>query len=167
MTEVISNSSPLILLATIGKINYLFSLFESIIIPPEVFNEAITQGLAHGHSDAIQLEKFHKNKQIIVRKPKKIIESLQNIKTMHLGEIQALSLAIEKKDSTILLDDEEARIFARNMGIKVKGTLGILVENYKRQLISSKEAKESLRKLNKIMYLSGEVFDFVLKKLNI
>jgi predicted nucleic acid-binding protein len=166
MNEVISNSSPLILLAKIRKLSYLFSLFEYIIIPPEVFNEVIKQGLENNHPDAIQLEENYKKGVIKVKKPRIIYESLEKNKNLHLGEIEALSLAIESKNSVILLDDEEARIFARKMGITVKGTLGILVENYNKQLITQKEAIDSLGKLNEIMYLSGEVFEFILQKLN-
>ena len=72
---------------------------------------------------------------------------------------------LEVKESAILFDYEEKRIFARNQGLKVKGTLVILVEHYKNKYISREVAKESLRKINEIMYLSGEVFEFILRKL--
>lgn len=165
MKEVISNSSPLFLLARISKLNYLFSLFETIIIPPEVYNEVIKQGFEKGYPDAIQLQKVYEKGLIKVKKPKKLHEALKKSNSLHLGEIEALSLALESKDSVIILDDEEARLYARNFNIKVKGTLGILVENYKTNLISKDEAKESLIRLNEIMYLSGEIFELILSKL--
>lgn len=165
MTEIISNSSPLILLAKIDKLEYLFSLFKHILIPPEVYNETIERGLEKGFPDAILLQQVYNKGLIKIKKPIQIPVSLKNNTSLHLGEIEAISLAMEMKDSVILLDDEGARIFARNMGIKVKGTLGILVENYTTQLISKDEAKKSLSLLNEIMYLSGEVFEFILRKL--
>ena len=165
MTEIISNSSPLIFLARIGKLEYLFSLFKYILIPPEVYNETIERGLEKGYPDAILLQQVYNKGLIKIRTPITISVLLKNNNNIHLGEIEAISLALEMKDSVILLDDEEVRIFARNMGIKVKGTLGILVENYNTQLISKDEAKKSLILLNELMYLSGEVFEFILRLL--
>ena len=166
MVDVISNSSPLILLASIGRTNYIFSLYENIIIPPEVFKEVISKGLEKGSIDAIHLEKLHKEGKIKIRKPKKIDENLLNNKRLHLGEIEAISLALENQEVTILLDDDEARINARRMGLTVKGTLGLLVENYKKKFIARDEAKGSLKNLNELMYLSGDVYEFILQKLD-
>ena len=54
MTAV-SDASPLIWLAKTGKINLLRELFEEIVIPKEVYEEAVEEGLKHGLSDAIAI----------------------------------------------------------------------------------------------------------------
>ena len=87
---------------------------------------------------------------------------------MHLGELKAIQLALNLDIKPILLDDEEARIFARSLNLKVKGTLEILIELVKLGEVESREALKYLREINEIMYLSSDVFAFVedeLKKL--
>jgi predicted nucleic acid-binding protein len=44
-----------------------------------------------------------------------------------LGEASAIALASEIKYDFIILDDAEARRFAENLGMPVKGTIGLLV----------------------------------------
>ncbi len=43
------------------------------------------------------------------------------------GEAEVIVLAIEKSVDLILLDDYEARQFARRYGLKITGTIGILL----------------------------------------
>ncbi|MBN1977017.1 MAG: DUF3368 domain-containing protein [Anaerolineae bacterium] len=44
------------------------------------------------------------------------------------GELAAMALALENPERTILLDDELARRTAKAAGLKVRGTLGILLD---------------------------------------
>jgi uncharacterized protein len=41
---IVSNSGPLITLATIGRLDLLESLFEQVAIPQAVYEEVVTQG---------------------------------------------------------------------------------------------------------------------------
>jgi predicted nucleic acid-binding protein len=43
------------------------------------------------------------------------------------GEAEAIALAVET-DSRIILDDSKARSVARNLGLAVIGTIGVLVK---------------------------------------
>ena len=74
-------------------------------------------------------------------------------------------LALQSKAEVIFLDDEEARIFARKLNIKIKGTLGILIEFFRQDFLKLNEALAYLKKLNDIMYLSSDVYSFVEIKL--
>lgn len=54
--KVVSNSGPLMALAKIGQIHLLHSLYEEILIPSAVFEEAVVNGLARGEADAISIQ---------------------------------------------------------------------------------------------------------------
>lgn len=61
------------------------------------------------------------------------------------GEAEAIVLALEINASLILIDDREARLQAKRLGLRVTGTLGILLRAKKLGLIKS--LREELDKL--------------------
>ena len=86
---------------------------------------------------------------------------------LHDGENSCLSLCIEINDKTFLSDDKNARKAAESQGIKVMGTLGILISNLKKKKINKKEFSEILRKLiDKGFYVSTELFAAVEEYVN-
>jgi len=52
------------------------------------------------------------------------------------GETEVLALAQTLEDPLVLLDDEVARAEARRLGLRLRGTLGILVHAYHQGLLS-------------------------------
>jgi len=43
------------------------------------------------------------------------------------GEASAIALALEIQDSTLILDDFKARKVAEKLGLKITGTLGLMI----------------------------------------
>jgi len=155
--KAISNAGPLIHLAKAGLLDYLFTLFDQVIIPKTVYEEVVVVGKQNGHIDAIIIEQAIKNNKIYINKePIKSIDLVYP--NLHKGEKEAIELAIQLNENVVLLDDEEARLVARKYNLKVKGTLGVLIELTKRKLIDSQSALQYLRKLNSIMYLSSDLY---------
>lgn len=163
MKLAISNSGPLIHLARLNRLDLLFNLFDKILIPEEVFIETVKLGLENNFIDAKRIKKEIKNKQIEVKKENP--ESYPESPNLHLGELAAIALALKFKEEIILLDDEEVRVFARFHDLKVKGTIGIIIENVKFGHISKEKGKKIVRSLNQIMYLSGDVFNLAMEKI--
>jgi len=160
MRIAVSNSGPLIHLAKVGLIDLLFKLFDRILIPKTVYYEVVIRGKKKGHSDAINIEQAISNSKIEVSKVLIGKEEYFSSK-LHQGELEAIKLALNSKIELILLDDEEARIFARNLKLKVKGTLGILVDLVKKSHLEFEKAFQYLKELNSIMYLSSDIYNFV------
>lgn len=162
MRVAVSNSGPLIHLTLAGLLDLVFELYDLILIPPSVYNEIIVKGKEQGHSDAFVLERAIINEKIKVEAIKKSKSNTEITSSkLHEGEINAIILSLQPKVKIILLDDEEARIFARKLGIKVSGTLGILIELFKRNLFGLPEALQYLKKINEVMYLSSDLYCFV------
>ena len=165
MKVAVSNSGPLIHLTLVGLLDLVFKLYDVILIPQSVYDEIVVKGKEEGHSDAIILEQAIINEKIKVEKIKKENRNITSSK-LHQGEINAILLALQSKVEIILLDDEEARIFARKLKINVKGTLGILIEFLNNSFLELEEAIQYLKKLNAIMYLSSDVYSLVEDELN-
>ncbi len=164
MKAAISNSGPLIHLASTGLLDFLFYLYNVILIPESVYEETVIRGKEQEFPDALLIEKAIKDKKIEVKRVKKNSDKYFYSK-LHQGEFDAIRLALDSKIEIILLDDEEARIFARTMNLKVKGTLGILIDLYKEGYINLERSLQYLKKLNSLMYLSADVYNLVEERL--
>jgi len=162
MKVAVSNSGPLIHLTLAGLLDFVFELFDFVIIPPQVYEEIVVKGKEQSHSDAYILERAVNNELIKIEVVKKGNENITSSK-LHDAELDTIKLYLQSNFETILLDDEEARVFARKLGIKVSGTLGILVNIYKHGFFSFSEALRYLKKINEIMYLSADVYCYVEK----
>jgi predicted nucleic acid-binding protein len=57
----VSNSSPLIHLSRLSKLNYVKEVFPSLTIPASVRTETIEKGKSKGYSDALTLEVLEKS----------------------------------------------------------------------------------------------------------
>ena len=73
--------------------------------------------------------------------PKIVLHSFE----LHLGEAQAIVLAREiSKDALLLMDDSSGRAFAETWGLKVKGTLYVIMTSMRRELLDKAEARETV-----------------------
>lgn len=118
---VVSNSTPLIALSRINKFDLLREYFGEIHIPKEVFDEVVTRGgNLSGAEEAASAEWIK-----VGNVGNKIaVESLSI--TLDKGEAEAIVLAREK-DALLIIDDGDGRRTAESLGLKITGTLGILL----------------------------------------
>lgn len=119
---IVSNSSPLIALSRIGQIELLPMLFGTILIPSAVYQEVVTQGIGQSGSKILQQASWLTVEA--VADPGRVQYLLT---TLDWGEAEALVLAQEQQARRLLLDEIKARALARQLGIPVIGTAGLLV----------------------------------------
>ncbi|EHQ88431.1 hypothetical protein [Desulfosporosinus youngiae] len=65
MIRVVCNSSPIIGLSTIGKLDLLWTLFDDVMIPEAVFEEIVYGNLVR-YTSAIELEKAVLEQKVFV-----------------------------------------------------------------------------------------------------
>lgn len=141
MQKVVSNSSPIIHLAKIGKLGLLKDFFETVAVPEAVYRECAVEGKERKEVALIRNADWLK---IVHVNDKKIVRLLQS--STDDGEAEAIALALEVGADLILLDDSDAREKARLYGLKITGTIGILLRAEKEGKLSSvKETLEELR----------------------
>ncbi len=153
MTSTVSNTSPLIWLAKIGKLNLLRDLFGVILVSEETYKEAVEVGLQEGHSDALAIkDAFDQGWIKVERLDEKQVAICQKIMRhsfeLHEGEVKAIVPAREiGKDTLLLMDDYSGRAFAETWGLKVKGILYVIIAAMRNDLLDKAEAKEAVLNL--------------------
>ncbi len=143
---IVSNTSPLIWLSKVGRITLLKKLFGEVIIPEEVYKEAVERDLQEGFSDALAIKecvdqgwiKISKLNEREIKLCQKIMEHAFEI---HVGEAQAIILARETS-ALLLMDESSGRAFAETLGLKVRGTLYVIMKALREKVLNSAEAKE-------------------------
>jgi uncharacterized protein len=120
---VVSNSSPLIALARIGRLNLLASFYQRILVPGKVHHEVTVAGSGLPGADEIC-----KASWIEVAPPRPPLNpSLeQECQSLGAGEREAILLAQSLPADLIVLDESKARRIARAAGLTVMGCLGVL-----------------------------------------
>ncbi len=148
MKEIaVVNSTCLISLERIGQLGLLQALFEPIVVPPKVYEE-------FGGS----VEWLH------VQAPQNaaLVTTLSQL--VDDGEAQALALACELS-ALLILDDRKARRWAKRLGIRVLGTIGVLLRAKNHHLIPAvRPHMEALKSAG--FYLSPELEQEVLRLTN-
>jgi len=143
----VSNTSPLIWLAKTGKLHLLKTLFDEILIPAESYIAAVEKGLKEGYSDALIIKTACDQGWIkIGRLDEKQSAVFNNIMqhTFELHGVEAKAIVLAQglgKDTLLLMDDSAGRAFAEAWGIKVKGTIHILMADLHSGLLDKKETK--------------------------
>jgi len=148
---IVSNSSPLIWLSKIGRIVLLKKLFGEVIIPEEVYKEAVERGLREGFSDALAIKECVDQGWIrIWRLDEREIELSRKLTEqaleIHFGEAQAIVLA-RKINALLLIDESSGRALAEALGLKVKGTIYVIMRFVREKLLRRTEAKEMVMTL--------------------
>jgi len=119
----ISNTTPLINLAEIGQVDLLEKLFGNVVIPPAVLDELLTkEGLFPRAAEAARSGRF----EVLDPSDRLLVRGFSA--TVHPGEAECLTLAMEHPGSLLLLDDLAARSLADSGGLLFSGTLGCLIE---------------------------------------
>ncbi|MBS1248734.1 MAG: hypothetical protein MAG431_00296 [Chloroflexi bacterium] len=118
----VADAGPLIFLAKLGRLNLLKSASDEIYVPAGVMSEILAQ------SDQASVAIANSSKTWL---------QVQNIKNptavnllladMDLGEAEVITLASELNAAKILLDDLDARRYARRVGLSAIGTVGLLL----------------------------------------
>lgn len=141
MPLVVSNSSPIINLAIIGRLDLLKTFWGKIYVPEAVWQEVVIDG-----SQYYEVEQIRAADWIIVEKIENRRFAQALMQNLDKGEAEAITLALEKKADVILLDETDARETADGYQLNKTGVLGVLILAKLQRLINSlKEEIDNLR----------------------
>jgi len=126
---VVSDTSPILNLSLIGRLDILARLYQQVLIPPAVHRELTRVDAGPPLID-------------LVVSPWLKVESVANASRvaqlgagLDPGEAEAIALALEKQADMILIDERLARRTASRLGLRVIGLLGVLAESRRAGLI--------------------------------
>ena len=130
MRKVIVNSTPLLVLGNIGRLDILRSLYEQIEIPAAVYREVTEK------NDAAIKALLAASDWIKVRTVENIADYAMYQAKLHAGEVETMIIAQKPvKADLVILDDMAARKTAKYLGLTVTGTMGVLVKAKQKQII--------------------------------
>ncbi|GGA31447.1 DUF3368 domain-containing protein [Okeania sp. KiyG1] len=125
MRNVISNTSPIQYLYQTNLIELLPQLYGSIILPQGVVLE-----LEDGKNLGVAVPKIENYSwfQIYPSPDLNLTEFSKMGDILGRGEKEVMALGLEISDSLAIIDDGLARSYARDLGIKITGTVGVLLK---------------------------------------
>lgn len=163
MNKAVADSTVLIFLGKLEKIDLLKLKYDKLIIPEEIYREVVEEGKKRGEQDAIRVENLIEEGWIEVKK----VEVLDKVEKFGLekGEKEVLSLAEENKIEEVLADEEAVREAAKILDFKPKGTLYFLLKSVKEKNIDFDSYLQTLEELvGHGFYLSEEVYMEAVRK---
>jgi predicted nucleic acid-binding protein len=156
---VVADSGPLIALSRIGQLELLPQLFSRIQIPSAVWRE-VTQGAGEGRSGASEVRAATWIDIVSADSTTTAAYAL----LVDEGEAEAIVIA-QARDALLIVDDDRGRRLALRLGLRIKGTLGILVLAKRRGLLS--EVRSLIEALpQRGVHVSQRLIEAVLRDVN-
>jgi predicted nucleic acid-binding protein len=147
---VVSDTSPITALLTVGQGGLLSQLFGEVIIPPAVESELLR---THPVLPA----------WLIARPIRDQAKAVLFGQTVDRGEAEAIVLAEELHADHLLIDERKGRRLARQQGLPIVGLLGIVLLAKRAQFIPSARALLDALDRQAGIYLSNELKEAALK----
>lgn len=144
MKLIVSDSTTIITLLNIQRMDILENIFDAVYIPTKVYDEIVIE-------ENILLEAtFFIRKEIKDTVLYKLLS-----RSLDAGECEAIVLAKELKLS-LIIDEKKGRKIATNLGIDIIGFLGILLLNYKKKYLSKEEVLDIYARAKKASFRVSE-----------
>ena len=135
MAVVVSDTSLLIHLSRVGRLELLRALYQQILIPPAVWRETVEEG--QGRAGEAEVREAAQAGWIEVR-PVANTLLVQLLKEgLDDGEAEAIALALEAAADLVLLDETQAREKAALVGLRLTGTIGVLIRAKREGLVDT------------------------------
>lgn len=156
MPNVVVNSTPLIVLCGIGKLEILRELYRELLIPVAVYQEVTAV------KDSACMQIMAQRNWIHVEKIQNETEKKMYRAKLHAGEVEVMILAQEQKADLVIIDDNAAKKTAKYLGLTVTGSLGVLLKAKQVGLIERVRPLLSEMKKNGF-YVDSKLEEMVLK----
>lgn len=127
---VVSDTSPIINLATVEHLHLLPELFTEIVIPTAVFNEVAGPGNNEPGAKELKEASWVKVRSVPAQP---LLPQL--LHDLDQGEAAAIVLALDIKAEYVLIDETLGRKIALSYNLQPLGVLGILLLAKQRELI--------------------------------
>jgi uncharacterized protein len=155
--KTVSNTTPIISLSSIGKIEILKAIFQEIIIPQAVYDEIkAKKGYGYWEVDSSFIKIAIIQKQKYNEIPLELLD---------IGEAQTIMLSKEINADNTLIDEQLGYTIAKESGLNVIRTLSVLLKAKEENIISKVKPLIDEMMLKGRWY-SPHVYDAFLKKAN-
>jgi predicted nucleic acid-binding protein len=142
---VVSDTSPVLNLAIVGRLDLLQQQFGKVWLPQAVIDELRIEQDRPGSTAVREARQagWLDSERVRDRVRAAILQ-----RDLDQGEAEAIALALQKRADWLLLDERDGRRVAKSLGLKVTGVLGVLLKaRLDGQLPSLREVMDQLRDL--------------------
>lgn len=160
---VVSDTTPLISLMKADSLPLLAPLFGEVLLPEAVYAELTSN--PRFAEEAKQISSCAFLRVVTLNEPR-AVDILRRANGLDLGESEAIVYADGVKADVLLMDEAKGRAVAKSMGLRIMGTIGVLLFAYEEMLLSvdrTRRALETLKLANR--HISDDLFSYALSKL--
>jgi predicted nucleic acid-binding protein len=156
--RLVADTGPLIALSKTGHLDLLPLLFDDVVVPAEVLAEIAKPGETRPGVE-IQNRSWLATRAV----SRTAREDLQRAADIAAGEAEAILIAAEAPESTVLLIDERrARRVAMERGLHTLRTGALLVAAARRGLLQPEAVRQALQLLRHERYLDSRAVEDIL-----
>lgn len=160
---VISDTTPMISLLKINRLDLLEKLFGEVFIPNAVYEELTID------KQFIEERKIIDNasyvRTVSASNPE-AVRILRMATGLDQGESEAIVLADEWRADILLMDEVKGRTISGQMGITIMGTIGLLISSYQESLISADETRKCIEILQRSgRHIGNKYYQMLLDRL--
>ncbi|MBN9690820.1 MAG: DUF3368 domain-containing protein [Verrucomicrobia bacterium] len=127
---VVADTSPLIALSRVQRLDLLREMFGTLLLPDAVWNELTGEGMERPGAVSVLEAKWIERKSV---EDRALVSVLR--RDLGAGESEAIALARETNGCVLLMDERLGRSVAKRLGLQVTGLVGVLVDARERGLL--------------------------------
>ncbi len=128
MLKVVSNTTPILSLLKLNRLDILKNLYGHIYVPYAVYQEIEFGKNKSYYQDLFKIDWITILKISDVRKLKHVI-------SLDAGEAEAIVLATEIDADLLIIDEKKGRFQATKFNLKITGTIGVLIKAKQKSVI--------------------------------
>lgn len=154
---IVSDTSPLLNLALIDRLNLVQEQFSTVTVPEQVWDELLA---GEDGVDALQSLRGEGTLDIVEVEEGALFAEFR--RNLDRGESAALAYAVEMDADRLLLDEREGRQAARRHDIPVTGAIGVLLRAAREEQLALKSELDALRSAG--FWISDALYEEVLER---
>jgi predicted nucleic acid-binding protein len=154
---VVSDTSPLLNLALIDRLDLLESQFSRVTVPQQVWDE-----LTDGEDGLEPLRELRETGVLHLVEVERSDLFVELFHELDLGETAAICYAVEEDADLVLLDERDGRRVARRHDLNVTGVIGILLRGANTGQVDLEHEFDALRDAG--FWISDDLYSQILSE---
>lgn len=149
--------------AHIDRLDIPVKLFEDVYVPESVYYEGVEKAKKSKRVERIKRSVEAGLIKVIIPGKSDLEIAGRFQRTLGLGERDTIAIGLSKR-CLVATDDSKPRKVAKELGLSVIGSLGILRLAYKKGLIDKNELIKLVEMLHEILYFTEDLEKWVLSE---
>ena len=153
---VIADTTPIISLIKIDKLFLLQKLFGKVIIPQAVYDELVSNPKYTYEAITVYNSSYI---SIVKIEDRQSVDKLRYSSGLDIGESEAITYSNLVNADLLLMDELKGRKVAKQLGLSITGTIGILIQSFDEGFLDKEEIIKSIKTLkNSGRYISDSLY---------